>query len=254
MQVTEERFRALARSSPWRWQTLRFTLVRRPAREPIGDGVRAWLRRPGLLRVEDLDGNLVSVVREQPRKVALLTTDGGWAVPERDPLSTTPARDEDGFVVERPAMLDCDAPMFQDYHWVAMLDPVELTDGHDGRPGTRIRELEEVDHHGRRAWQAVIDAIDGYAPRCPCCALLPSLQSDGKEGGPSLLEFDPGFRYAHSHLVRIDVETGVCVYAEQQGGGNDGHWHQVKIEAVDEPMDDELFPVEKRPGWKVWRR
>ena len=56
-------FRALARSSPDRWTTLRFT-ERRRRRWTWSEPVRAWLRRPDLLRVEDAAGRLLDVVRE----------------------------------------------------------------------------------------------------------------------------------------------------------------------------------------------
>lgn len=259
MEVTEERFRRLARSSPWRWHTLRFTLVRRPARAPFDPGVRAWLRRPDRLRVEDLDGDVVSVVHEAPRRAVLLAPDGGATVALPPAHTTAPTVDADGLVVARPRMwaYDYDAPMFQDYHWVATLDPVELADGGHGMPGTVLRDLEEVDHHGRRAWQAVVEATEAYEPRCSCCPLLFSAASEQREAeasGAARAEPTPGFRYADHHLVRLDVETGVCVYAEEVGGDRDGRWHQVRIEAVDEPMPDELFPLEERPGWKVRRR
>jgi hypothetical protein len=53
-------FAALARSSPWRWSTLRFTDGR--IRAEARDGVRAWLRRPEALRVETLGGALAQIV------------------------------------------------------------------------------------------------------------------------------------------------------------------------------------------------
>ena len=55
--VTAEDFAALGRASPWRWDTLRFTLhwTGTGAAEPA-EPVRAWLRRPSDLRVETLDG------------------------------------------------------------------------------------------------------------------------------------------------------------------------------------------------------
>lgn len=53
--LTGEQWRRLARSSPWRWSTLRF-VNRWNGPSPAGvPAVRAWLRRPGLLRVERLD-------------------------------------------------------------------------------------------------------------------------------------------------------------------------------------------------------
>lgn len=59
---------ALARSSPWRWTTLRFTVVwpRDPWRTTP---VRAWLRRPDRLRVETVD---------DPMDDALFATRGSW--------------------------------------------------------------------------------------------------------------------------------------------------------------------------------
>ena len=106
MEPTADDFRALARSSPGRWGTLRFTLTRRPPTVRHDEGVRAWLRRPDLLRVQTLD----------------------------DPL---------------------------------------------------IRAT----------------------------------------------------------LVRLDVQTGVCVLIEELGGSRSGRGHVVRIEAVDEPMPDGLFPA-----------
>lgn len=50
-------FRNLCRSSPWRWTSLRFEYLELP-----GTGaamVRAWLRRPGALRLESPDGKLL---------------------------------------------------------------------------------------------------------------------------------------------------------------------------------------------------
>ena len=55
-------FRNLCRSSPWKWQSLRFEYLDRPLTGPRsrrrspGDLVRAWLRRPGALRLETADG------------------------------------------------------------------------------------------------------------------------------------------------------------------------------------------------------
>ncbi len=70
---------AVARSSPWRWTTLRFTERRRRGRtwsEPL----RAWLRRPDLLRVEDAAGRLLDVVRGAPTASVVLGF-GPWDPP-----------------------------------------------------------------------------------------------------------------------------------------------------------------------------
>jgi hypothetical protein len=203
-------FAALARSSPGRWSTLRFTQQRR-LREETRE-LRAWLRRPDLLRVETLDGALLQVVRERPNR--------------------------------RPDGLAFDAPMFQDYHWVAMLDPVELSDG------LVVDSVAEVEHGGRRAWEAVVATTTGYEPRCGCCPLLRSLEVDVREYGPRsehVLDV-----YPDAYRVRVDLGTAVCVLTEELGGGlTPGVGHDLQIEAVDEPMDDALF---RQPRRGLFRR
>lgn len=75
---TADTFRHLCRSSPWRWQTLRFELHRRfPTASDGGPGnswvpgtttgvsdpvltLNCWVRRPGALRVETLNGKLLA--------------------------------------------------------------------------------------------------------------------------------------------------------------------------------------------------
>jgi hypothetical protein len=199
-----ESFRALARSSPELWSTLRFTERRR-----MYDGVRelrAWLRRPDLLRVETPDGALLQVVRERNR---------------------------------RPDGLALDAPMYQDYFWVAMLDPVELA------ADVVVDDVVEVEHFARPAWEAVVRTTPAYEPRCGCCPLLRSLEVDVREYGPRsehVLDV-----YPDAYRVRLDVGTGVCVFTGAIGGPEPGELHQLRIEAVDEPMDDGLF-VEPRRG------
>ena len=63
-------FAALARSSPWRWSTLRFT-VAWPG-DPWSTGaVRALLRRPDSLRVESRDGALLRAERTPPPTIGI---------------------------------------------------------------------------------------------------------------------------------------------------------------------------------------
>jgi hypothetical protein len=103
MEVTEGRFWALARSSPGRWSSLQFVRTRR-GRDRFGDDVRAWLRRPDALRVEDLDGHLLQLeMGAAPRTVALLTPDGRREQSLRPPSSVTPVFGADGLVRERPS-------------------------------------------------------------------------------------------------------------------------------------------------------
>jgi hypothetical protein len=147
-------------------------------------------------------------------------------------------------LVETRPRVDTDAPMFNNYQWVAMLDPVELSDGR-GRAGERrpegaiLSELSAVTHHGRPTWEAVVVPTAEYAPRCSCCPLLLHTET-AMPPPPDTLRPD-------AHRVRLDVETGVCVYVEEIGGTHRGWTLDVRIEAVDEPMEDELF--ERRPRW-----
>jgi hypothetical protein len=197
-------FRALARSSPERWSTLRFTERRRRG-WTWAEPVRAWVRRPDRMRVEDAAGRLLEVV---------IGTDGD------------------------------DDPMWQDYRWVAELQPRELADGRDpdtGRPAgpaLEVDSLREVEHAGRPAWEAMVVPTADYEPRCGCCPLLRSRRIDGLEWG----SVPDGVEYPSAHLVRLDVVTGVCVWAEVLDGTYAGDTHDLRIEAVDEPMPDALFP------------
>ncbi|WP_110005526.1 hypothetical protein [Geodermatophilus normandii] len=198
--------RALARSSPDRWTTLRFTERRRHGTTWSGP-VRGWLRRPDLLRVEDADGRLLEVVREV-------------------------GADHD--------------PMWQDYRWVAELRPLELADGLDDElgPPLVVEAVREVEHAGRAAWEALVVPTDAYEPRCGCCPLLRSRRVDELEWG----SVPEGTEYPSASLVRLDLQTGVCVWAEALDGTFAGDTHDLRIEAVDEPMTDDLFRRPRRQG------
>ena len=62
--------------------------------------------------------------------------------------------------------------------------------------------------------------------------------------------------YPEAFRVRLDVGTGVCVLTKEIGGLTPGAGHEVRMEAVDEPMDDELFRDRRqlRPslGWSQY--
>jgi hypothetical protein len=199
-------FRALARSSPDRWTTLRFTERRRRGWTWSGP-VRAWLRRPDLLRVEDVEGRLLGVVREV-------------------------GADHD--------------PMWQDYRWVAELQPRELADGlgDASEAPLAVEDVREVEHAGRPAWEALVVPTEGYEPRCGCCPLLRSRRIDVLEWG----SVDDATEYPTVHLVRLDRRTGTCVWAEALDGTFAGDTHDLRIEAVDEPMADDLFIRPRRQG------
>ena len=251
-------FRALARSSPWHWRTLRFT-GHRPGQTWRVDDVRAWVRRPDRLRVETLGGELVQVVRDERQRMGVLGRPTGGTVElpwVGDDAAPSPELRPDGLVARRPSSwaLDVDDPMYQDYFWVAMLDPVELADGRDpdtlepSGPALEVDTVVEVDHGGRPAWEAVVRPTEGYEPRCADenCALLRSRYVDAREvegGGINEVLTD----YPDAFRVRLDVGTGVCVLTRAVGGLTPGAGHELRIEAVDEPMDDDLF-VEPRRG------
>lgn len=227
---TAERFRALARSSPWRWSTLEFDLARE-------DLEHAWIRRPDLLRVEGGDGRVhVTTGRDRPVAVAY-GVDGGSPLARVWPTDVEPRYDADGLVAERPDdfAIDYDPPFHDDYFWVALLDPAELAEG------VEVLSVDAVSHHGRPAWEARVRPTPEYDPRCACCALL---------SGNGELDPDPWVPTADS-TVRLDVQTGVCVSVRHIGSGWCGQEAEMRIRAVDEPLADDLF---RRPCWFSGRR
>ena len=205
--------------------------------------MRVLVRRPKLARVERLDGTLLKVLREPPQPVP--PPSRRWdaqPTPRPGAADLDMEVDADGLVRRRPPWTrsEVDTPMIRNYYDVAMLDPVELADGDDGGPGATVDGLRVVDHHGRAAWEAVLRPTPAYEPRCTCCSLL--LTDKMEEIGMSLRANDPDFVYPEAHRVRLDVRTGVCVRVEQLDGTRAGSGHDLTIEAVDEPMGDELFP------------
>lgn len=170
--LTLDGFRALARSSPWLWRTLRFTVTYEHPRSSEPAWIRARVRRPQGLRVEGADGGLIEAGWWPPADQGLL------------PLTDGPRRRPDGLVVRRPedwqGPYRYDDPMFTNYRWVAMLHPFELADGvepdDDGAQGGLwspefspidvVGLPREVDHHGRPAWEAQVVTTSCYAARC----------------------------------------------------------------------------------------
>ncbi|WP_147917867.1 hypothetical protein [Ruania zhangjianzhongii] len=259
--VTEADFRALARSSPWLWDTISFTASWTGPH--AGGPVRAWIERPNRMRVEDLAGKVLKETDADPRPATTMFTSdsSGWSpvpapglAPHSAPVAsppppTEPRRRSDGLVAERLGYLfDHDAPMYQNYHWVAMLDPRELTDGADldavelderDPDGTSMETVRTVDHHGRSAWEAVLRPTRFYDPRCSCCALLNCAEAAEEYLRPDEPRQVGG--YATWFLVRLDVGTGICVSTQELDGPHAGAGHEVRIETVD-------APVRARPG------
>lgn len=203
---TEASFRALARSSPWRWTSLHFT------RRTPGATVEAWVTRPDGVRVVDADGHPVEVKGPGQPTDGMATAD--W-VPPSARFRT------DGLVEERLGVYRweigrlSDGLIWNDYLWVAMLDPFELS------YGTVVTDVHDDVVAGRPAWRARIKAVDGYDPLCSCCALLWSYQSAALEYEESRYGLEPkpdDSRYPDAYDVALDVQTGIVVRCLPTGG------------------------------------
>jgi len=231
VQVDADSYRALARSSPWRWRSLHFT-----RRTGLSEA-EAWVRRPGELLVR-VAGEADEYVSGLPYSYSTVRATSGGPTrepPHRLPQEVAPLLRPDGLVAERPSSfdIDYDDPMYGSFQWVAMLDPVELSDGVD------VADVRSDELLGRAVWWARLRAVEGYEPRCGCCALLWSEVAALGEYGDEpdrLARFrDEGFPAAHD--VALDVETGVVVALEPDGGPAWVDGFTVKIHDVDEDVD-----------------
>lgn len=222
VEPTVDTFRALARSSPWRWRTLNFT-----RRDAKGE-VEAWLRRPGELVVRPVDG-LQEYVTGVPYASSTVhaTLRDVAGIPE----PAGPTFRSDGLVAERPEgyHFEHGDPMWQDYTWTAMLDPEELSHHVDveGVTGGELR--------GREVWRARLRPQEGYEPRCGCCALLWSDVSASGEYGdePERLARFRAEGFPEAFDVAIDVQTGVLVALEPVGRDPHDSAFAVEIHEVD---------------------
>ncbi|WP_285727424.1 hypothetical protein [Psychromicrobium xiongbiense] len=239
MNVSADTFRTLCRSSPWKWQSLRFTfralsVTSGPpdvdaAEAPDNPTVKAWLRRPRALRVESADGVLLygtSGINDSKSALFVSGSRKPWLLP---PHLVAPVYNDDGLVRRRPeaaygepgfGLEEADAALFS-----AVLDPVELAGNAPVPlefPFANVAEpgpVSVVEHEGREALETVLQPNPGYRPQNPA--------------GPILL---PG-----STAVRIDTGTGVCVASQALDGPSAGRGHWISILAVDEYMLDDLF-------------
>ena len=229
MRLDDDSFRALARSSPWRWSALHFR-HRSSTGDRVGGEVEAWVDRPGWLRVVTADG------QEHISTGVPYTRSGPETI--RPPQHVTPTYRPDGLVAERPGTwavgddyVDYDDPMWQDFSWVAMLDPVELS--HD----VHVSDCREDEVAGRPAWLARLVAEDGYDPRCGgnCCELLWSeagLRADYSDDLSRIPEGERGRTYPEAYDVALDVETGIVVRLHPVGGDATAHWLENDIIAA----------------------
>lgn len=233
-------FRNLCRSSPWKWQSLRFEYLDRPLAVDSGtaetattpDLVRAWLRRPGALRLETADGLVLQSTTgiNDSRDVFYVRSNRKtWLLP---PQLVTPVYDDRGLVRRRPEAAYGE-PGFGNGRFAAALDPVELA-GNAPVPlefpnsnAVELGTITEVVHEGRPALETTVIPNPGYRPSDPGAPLC-----------------RPG-----RTLVRIDAGTGVCVASHWLEGGPEGngieeYGHWLRILAVDEYMLDDLFLAE----------
>ncbi len=245
LQPTVDAFHALARSSPWRWRTLHFR--HREGREEV----EAWLRRPGRLTVRTADGRLHRVTDEPTSAMASSVVFWSVSEPGRDlappevlapAAATYPDFRSDGLVADRgDDFAQHDDPMWVNYSWVAMLDPVELSHHVD------VRNLRADLVAGRPAWRADLRALPGYEPRCGsnCCELLWSEASwyadfrGGEDPDPDAPPIPEGTVFPDDYDVALDVQTGVVVRCLPVGGGNHGYRPmEIDIIEVDADLDE----------------
>lgn len=170
------------------------------------------------------------LARSSPRRWRTLEFTLDWWLPER-PFQRVHAwverPDQVRVESESGVVLADDAGrsdlFFENYYWVALLDPSELAGGTD------VDAVAVVEHHGRAAVEAIVVPTEDYDARCTCCALLPCELADVYEG---LAPRPAGFTYPDRFLARVDLQTGVCVYLEAIGGTRSGVQHDAAIIAV----------------------
>lgn len=216
-------FRSLCRSSPWRWETLRFS-ISWVTQEGESDPLRAWVRRPAALRVETGEGVLLhsSTGNEQSRDALYVSASKkSWLVA---PRLVSPVYNDVGYVRRRPQAAYGD-PAFGDPRWTAMLDPVELAGDSpvpSATPFANRVELEDV-------------AEETYAGRAVLAATATP--------NPSYQPFTPGRPLIGTGRTRvvIDVATAICVSTTALDGDLAGCGHRLAISGVDEYMVDDLF-------------
>jgi hypothetical protein len=223
-------FRNLCRSSPWKWQSLRFEYWDEPfaeAPDPAAPLVRAWLRRPGALRLETADRLVLhstTGINDSRDGLYISATRKSWLLP---PHLVAPVYDDAGLVRRRPEAAYGE-PGFGNGRFSAALDPVELAGNapapleFPGANAVDVENVRPVDHHGRPALEATVTPTASYRPTDP--------------GAPLCL---PG-----RNRVRIDLETGVCVASAALEGTAPDYGHWIRIIAVDEYMLDDLFLAE----------
>ncbi|WP_411375881.1 hypothetical protein ACLH0K_05840 [Arthrobacter sp. MPF02] len=223
-------FRNLCRSSPWKWQSLRFEYWDEPfadAPSPAASLVRAWLRRPGALRLESADGLVLhstTGINDSRDGLYVSSTRKSWLLP---PQLVTPVYDGSGYVKRRPEAAYGE-PGFGNGRFSAALDPVELAGSFPvplefpGSNAVLVEAVRAVTHEARPAFEAVVAPTAAYHPADPAAPLC----------------------LAGRSRVRVDLATGVCVASQSLEPGMDNYGHWIRILGVDEYMLDDLFLAE----------
>lgn len=256
MTPTVDSFRALTRSSPWRFSTLHFTYAAgtgAPTESP--SYVECWLRRPGDLLVVE-NGRRHHIQEDGAARsstvLSVAAAAGVADVPDLDAIladrrAWTPPMRPDGLVAARPDHLryEFDAPMWENYAFVAALDPLELSHH------VAIDRLRTDVIAGRPVWRADLRPQPGYDPRCGgnCCELLWSVVSwhceDEGPGSDNYREIPADTRFPEHYDVAIDVQTGI-VLRSLPVGGRDAPWLRIDIIEVDGDVDA-AFDAPARP-------
>ncbi|MFH5880383.1 hypothetical protein [Arthrobacter sp. NA-172] len=218
-------FRNLCRSSPWKWTSLRFEYQDRRGNTP--DTVRAWLRRPGALRLETPDGMLLhstTGINDSRDGLYLGSKRKSWLLPAH---LVTPVYDSQRLVRRRPEAAYGE-PSFGNGRLAAALDPVEIA-GNAPVPiefpesnRVALGPIREVDHEGRPALETIATPGHSYVASDSATPLC----------------------FPGRTLLRVDSGTGVCVSSQSLDGDTTGQGHWMRILGVDEYMLDDLFLAE----------
>jgi hypothetical protein len=222
-------FRNLCRSSPWKWQSLRFeywdqAFASAPGPGPGAPFVRAWLRRPGALRLESPEGLVLhstTGINDSRDDFYVSATRKSWLLP---PHLVTPVYDDAGLVRRRPEAAYGE-PGFGNARFSAALDPVELAGNSPvplefpGSNALDIQDVRHAEHEGRPVLDTVVVPNAAYHPGDPAAPLcLPGRTR-----------------------LRVDLGTGVCVSSQSLEAETEEYGHWIRIIGVDEYMLDDLF-------------
>jgi len=223
-------FRNLCRSSPWKWQSLRFEYWDQAFASAPAVGapfVRAWLRRPGALRLESPEALVLhstTGINDSKDVFYVSATRKSWLLP---PHLVTPVYDDGGLVRRQPEAAYGE-PGFRNARFSAALDPVELAGNapvpieFPGSNAVDVVDVRYAEHEGRPVLEAVVVPNPAYRPADPAAPLCL-----------------PG-----TSRLRVDLGTGVCVSSQSLEPETDRYGHWIRILAVNEYMLDDLFLAE----------